>query len=190
MSNNKTPIIYDFDPRNLPAEYLHAIGLVTAACAQTESVLQDLIGALLEIDNAKTIALTTHMSFPLKNDILRTLAEIEAPDIKELDKLDELLDAVKQALDKRNTIVHNAFAIHPDTREVFSLRAKARGSLQYDLKKIPVQEIEHDAATIYQAGVDIMSFMISRGLSPQLRTTPLRGSVKRGVKARKERNDT
>ncbi len=129
------------------------------------------------------------MSIPLKDEIIRTLAELDAPNILELDKIDDLMDAVRDALNKRNVIVHNAFVIHPDTGEVLSHRLKARGSLQLELKPITTQQIREDAALIYEVGMDVMRFMISRGLSPTYRTTPLREPVNRSKKARAKRRD-
>lgn len=182
-------IVYDFDPRNAPPEFLRAIGLVAAASAQTEHILQDLIGALLNIDNVQSVALAAHMSFPLKESVIRTLAELEAPDIPEVDAIDELLDAVKAALDKRNIIVHNALAMHPTNGEVYSYREKARGSLQAELKIITVEEIEKDATAIYEVGMDIMRFMMSRGIGARTRTTPTREPIKRGKGAREARRN-
>lgn len=180
-------VIYDFDPRKLPPAYLQAIGLTIAAASQTESVLKDLIGALLEIDSVQTIALTIPMSFPVKNDIIRTLAELEAPSIKELDKIDDLLDAVNEAIAMRNIIAHRQFAIHPDNKEIYILREKAKGSLQYELKPITLEEIQRDAEKIYKAGMDIIEFMMRAGLKTPLRTKALRGPVNRGKKAREDR---
>ena len=181
------PIIYDFNPNNLPEEYLRAIGLITAASAQTEAILQEFMGALLKIDNIQNIALTTHMSIPLMIDIIKTLAEIEAPNINEIDKIDELIETAKEAIDKRNTVAHNALVTHPDTGEVLVHRLSARGSVKLELRAITVSEIEKDAAAIYEAGVAITDFMITRGLDPITRTKPLNPPVKRGKKARSER---
>lgn len=180
-------ILYDFDPRNLPPEYLQAIGLVVTASSQTESILQDFIGALLGIDNVQATALTAHMSFPLKDDVIRTIVELDAPHVSEVDVIDDLLDAVKIALDKRNLVVHNRLYRNPENNEIFSMRQTARGSFQATLKKISVEEIKQDAALIYQVGMDVMSFMLSRNLSPYMRTKPLRVPINRGKKARAQR---
>lgn len=180
-------IIYDFDPHNLPLEYLSAIGLVISSSAQTENTLQQFIGALLGIDNIQTVALTSQMSFPLKNDIIGALAELDAPSINELDKIDDLLEAVSKALDKRNIIAHNNFMRDPNTGQVYSHRLKAKGSIKLDLKPISVAEIQQIAEEIYKAGMDIMSFMISRGLESPVRTTPIREIINRGKSAREKR---
>jgi hypothetical protein len=183
-------IVYDLDPRNAPPEFLRAIGLVAAASAQTERILQDFIGALLRIDNVQSVALAAHMSFPLKETVIRTLSEMEAPSVNEIDAIDELLDSVKAALDKRNIIVHNSLAMHPTTGEVFSYRERARGSLQIELKRITVEEIESDAASIYEAGMDVMRFMISREIGPSDRAAAPRAAVKRGKSARVARRNS
>ncbi|NQZ14631.1 MAG: hypothetical protein HRT94_07400 [Alphaproteobacteria bacterium] len=187
MTTNQ--ITYDYDPRSIPSEYLEALGLIATAAAQTEDILQQFIGGLLGIDMIQSIALTTHLSFPLKDNIIRTLAEIDAPDIDELDKIDSLLDRAKNAIDKRNIALHNSLAINPLTNDVFSHRQTARGKLAVSLQKISAQEIKEDAVEIYQVGMEIYQFMISRGLQPKNRNKPLSPSVKRGPKARKERGN-
>jgi hypothetical protein len=189
MVNNEPSVIYDFNPNNLPAKYLRAVGLVAATAAQTEHILQEFIGALLGIDHIQNLALTTHMSYPLKDNIIRALAELDAPNLDELDKIDELLDEAESAINKRNIIVHNAFAIHPDTGEILSHRLKARGSLQLEFKPVSVEELEQDAATIYKVGLNIMDFMISRNLAPRVRIKALRQPVNRGKKARTKRRN-
>jgi hypothetical protein len=151
--------------------------------------LQDFIGALLKIGNFQTVAVGAHMSFPLKETIMRTLAELDAPYVNEVDAVDDLLDAVKVALDKRNVIVHNSLAMHPTNGEVYSYRERARGSLQVELKVIAVEEIEKDAAAIYEVGMDIMRFMMSRGLEPRQRAGPLRVPINRKKAARDARRN-
>ncbi len=182
-------VIYDFDPRNLPPEMLRAIGLVAAASSQTEHVVQSLIGGLLGIDNIETLALTTHMAAPLKDHVVRALAELSAPSPAQLDQIDDLMDAVNDAFDKRNLIVHNAIARHPVTGECFSYRQKARGSLQLSLIPVTAEEFARDAALIYEAGMDLMRFMISRGIGPRERIRPIRAALDRRKKAREKRRD-
>jgi hypothetical protein len=188
MTNrNSEAVLYDFDPHNLPPEMLRAIGLAVAAAAQTESVVQEFIGALLRIDNIQTRALTAQMSAVLKDHIARSLAELEAPDLVELDEIDELLDRVGRANELRNVIVHNAFMRDPSTGQVFSHRERARGSLQIKLAHLTVEDLERDAGEIYEAGMELMRFMISRGIGPSERNSPLRQAPDRRPKARAER---
>lgn len=182
-------VVYDFDPNNLPPDMLRAIGLVVAAAAQTEYVVQDFIGALLRIDNIQTRALTAQMSALLKDQVARSLAELEAPDIDELDAIDDLLDRVVRANELRNVIVHNAFMRDPTTGQVFSHRERARGSLQIQLAELSAQALERDATEIYEAGMELMRFMISRGIGPSERRPPLRQAPDRRPKARAARRE-
>jgi hypothetical protein len=182
-------VIYDFDPHNLPPELLRAIGLVTAAAAQTESIVQQFIGALLGIDEVEVIALTAHMSAPLKDHVARALIELNAVSADVVDLVDELLDDIEEAAEKRNVVVHNALARHPDTGEVFSVREKARGSLQVSLQPVSVKEVEKDAAAIYEVGMNLMRFMLAYGLKPADRTRPIRAPLDRRKKARQARKD-
>jgi hypothetical protein len=180
-------IIYDFDPRNLSREMLRAIGLLTAAAAQTENTIQGLIGGLVGVDDITTMALTAQMSALLKEHIARSLVELRAPTLAEVDYFDDLMDRANKAMEKRNTLVHNSLAQHPETGEIFSYREAARGSLQVKFTPITAAEIEKDAIEIYEAGMAVMRFMMSRGLLPPHRTEPLREAINRGKKARAER---
>lgn len=182
-------VVYDFNPYNLPPEYLQAVGLVVTASSQTESVMQYFIGALLGIDNVDTIAVAAHMSAPLKDQVIRTLIELKTQVSDNVDDVDDLLDAVKDALDKRNVIVHNALAVHPDTGAVYSSRIKARGSLQADLEPVSVEEIHQAALLIYDAGMNIANFMIHHGLDTRTRTKPLMVPLNRRKKARERRRE-
>ncbi len=182
-------VVYDFDPRNLPSGYLEAIGYVIAAGSQTDNIMQEFIGTLLKIDNIETIALTTHLSTPLKDNIIRALAELNAPFASEIDEIDDLLDSIRNAMEKRNAVAHNAFARHPDTGEVVSLRMKARGSLQIEFTPITIDELNKQAEAIYEAGLALFSFMINRGIGTDTRQPPLREQFNRKKNARQKRRD-
>ena len=182
-------VIYDFDPNNLPPEYLQAVGLVAMSSAQTENVMQDFIGVLLGIDAIETLALTTHMAGPLKDHIIRALTELNAVSIDIVDEIDDLMDAINEAMGKRNVIVHNPLMMHPKTGEVLSHRLRARGSLQLELRPISVEEIQQDASLIYEVGMNLTTFMMNHGLSPKWPAHPMRVTLNRSKKARAERRD-
>jgi len=69
------------------------------------------------------------------------------------------------------------------------MRMSARGSLQMTLQVISIEKMHEDAALIYEVGMRLMTFMISRGIGPSERTRPMMASVKRGQKARAERRN-
>ncbi|WP_397582754.1 hypothetical protein [Sphingorhabdus sp.] len=180
-------VVYDFNPNSLPDDYLKAIGLVITGGSQTDHIMRDFIGCLLGIDNAETIALGAHMSMPMKDDIIRAIVELNAPSASEVDVLDDILDTIKEAMALRNAIAHNAFAIHPTTKEIYSMREKARGSLQVDFTVIKVDEIFAVADSVYQAGMALQEFMISRQMGPIFRQKALHEPLNRKKKARADR---
>lgn len=182
-------IIYDFDPHNLPQEYLAAIGLVVACSSQTDHIMRDFIGSYLGIDLAETIALGAHISTPMKDDIIRTLIELNAPHAGDVDCLDDILDRIKAAAASRNAIAHNAFATHPETGQVFTMRERARGSLQVELKPIAASELSDIANEVYGAGLALQEFMTSRGINARDRDRPIHEPLNRGKKARLARRE-
>ncbi|HXQ11519.1 MAG TPA: hypothetical protein VN805_11045 [Caulobacteraceae bacterium] len=160
-------VVYDYDPRKIPPDYIAAIGLVTACSAQTEYVVEMLIGCLLGIDAEYQVAVTTHMTAPLRDGVVRAVAEIRIDDLDALDRLDVLLDQIQSAIDKRNAIVHRRWSRHPTTGEVFTVKTSARGSVRSDLAPMSVDQIKSDAAFIYDAGIELLQFMIAMGLEPR-----------------------
>ena len=182
-------IIYDFDPNHLPAEYLAAIGFVVASASQTDHVMRDFIGSYLGIDLAETIALGAHMSTPMKDDIIRALIELNAPNASEVDDLDDIMDRIRNATARRNAVAHNAFSRHPETGQIFTMRERARGSLQVEFTPIEVAEINEVAYEVYAAGMALQEYMMQRGIEPRRREKPIREPLNRGKKARQARRE-
>lgn len=182
-------IVYDFNPNNLPPDFLRAVGLVIACASQTEEIMRNFMGIVLGVDNIETEALGTHMSFPMKNDIIRSILELNAPSASFVDEVDDILDEIRDAMQMRNVVAHNEFAIHPGTNEIFSLRIKARGSLQSEFKRVTTEELLGTADHIYRAGMALQDFMLKNHLGPRFRERPLRDPLNRGRKARQARRE-
>lgn len=87
----------------------------------------------------------------------------------------------------RNEVAHNAFAIHPDSGEIYSLREKARGSLQAEIKPVKVEELLAVADQVYGAGMALQEYMIKSGVGPRMREKQLREPLNRRKKAREQR---
>jgi hypothetical protein len=189
MESTEPMVVYDFNPFNLPPDLLRAVGLITAAAAQNEHIVQQFVGALLGIDTLEMVAVTAHMSAPLKDDVARALIELNGGSAEIIDIVDDLLDDIEAAADKRNILVHNSFARHPETGEVLSFREKARGSLQVTLRPVSASEIEKDAAATYEVGMNLMRFMLAYGLKPVDRIRPVHAPLDRRKKARQARKD-
>jgi hypothetical protein len=178
-------IVYDYDPRDLPAEYLQAIGLVTAAAAQTEHIEQMFIAACLGIDGEYGAAVTTHMTAPLRDNVARAAAELRINDVDALDLLDNLLDEVQAAAGKRNDVVHHGWCRDPNSGAVFTQKNTARGSVRVDLIPMSIDQIKGDATFVYEAGMKLLNFMTRYKLWPDV--APLRPRGHKTKAARKAR---
>lgn len=179
--------VYEFNPNKLPDDYLRAIGLVISCASQTEEIMRSFLGALLGADIIETVALGTHMSLPMKDDIIRAVVELNAPSASAVDEVDDILDNIRAAMQLRNEVAHNAFAIHPDSGEIYSLREKARGSLQAEIKPVKVEELLAVADQVYGAGMALQEYMIKSGVGPRMREKQLREPLNRKKKAREQR---
>jgi hypothetical protein len=98
--------VLDFTPHLLPQELLAALGLMAAAAAQTEDIIEMAIAGILGIDGERGYAVTCHMSAPLRASVLKSAAEIRFDNPAVLDELDILLDRIKLAQGYRNDMLH------------------------------------------------------------------------------------
>lgn len=177
---------YDFSPQSLPPELLQNIGFVAMAAAQLDANLQDLIAGLLDADIIEAKALALHMAAPLKDQVIRSLIGLNAASAEAIDEADELMDRVKDALDRRNVIVHNSIVVHPDG-SFWSVREKSRGDVVAELQPILIQSIEEDAALIYRVSIEVIKFMQAYDISPRDRGHRNLVTINRGKKVRQER---
>jgi len=180
-------IEYDFDPHNLPQEYLVAIGLAVASSAQTEKIIEMAIAGCLGVDAEYGAAVTTHMTAPLRFGVLRSVAEIRIDDLDALDELDDLLAEAETAAAKRNAIAHHGWCRNPKTKEVFTVKEVARTSYSTDLIPMPIDRVKADAEFIYQIGMKLMVFMKVNGILPE--PTPERNRFHKTKPERKKRRD-
>ncbi|HMK41196.1 MAG TPA: hypothetical protein VK451_06515 [Methyloceanibacter sp.] len=178
---------YDFDPHHLPNDVLAAIGLAMASSAQTESVIDMAIAGCLGVEVDYGAAVTTHMPAPLRDSVLRAVAEIRIDDLDTLDELDRTLDHIRDEVQtRRNAIVHHTWCRDPITGEVFTVKQTARGSVDAELIPMPISKIESDAELIYEAGMKLMLFLKSHNLFPPFPAQP-RARTHKTRAARKRR---
>jgi hypothetical protein len=162
------PVIYDYDPRNLPQDALAAIGLSVSCAAQAEHFIEMAIGGCLGLDANYMTAVTTHMPMPLRFHVLKSAAEIRIDDLDDLDLLDIILDKIDKAMQKRNDVAHNTWCMHPTTHQIFTQKTTARGSIDIELIPMDIPAIKRDADTIYAASIELMSFLMAKNLLPAL----------------------
>lgn len=183
----KPTIVYDFDPRNLPDSMLIAIGLVAACSAQTENIVEQGIAGCVGTDFEYGYALTTHMSTPHRDHVLRSVAEIRIDDLDDLDTLDMLLDEIEKAFKKRNAYVHHSWCRNEETGQCFTVKTTARGRVEMDLVPMTVDQVKGDAAFIFQAGLNLLTFLSPRNLLPLFTPTPRPRGHKSKAARRKRR---
>lgn len=163
-----SPLDLDYDPRNIPPEYLQTIGLVAACSAQTESIIEMAIAGCLGIQSQYGMAVTTHMSAPLRDDVLRAVAELRIDDPDLLDELDAILDNIRVTMQKRHSTVHNQWGYSARENAVYTADIKARGSVKGDLIPMKLETIKADATAIYAAGIELMQFISALDLVPAI----------------------
>lgn len=180
----------DFDPFGLPSKVMRAVGLVAISAAQTEHIMEQGIGGCIGIDIEYTAAITTHMTSPLRDHVLRAAAEIRIDSLDDLDELDKLLDEIRNSLPRRNNYLHNSLCVDKDTGELFASKIEARGRVDVELVPVTVDDIENDATRIYKAGLNLYLFLNKRGLLPPFPAGPRpRGHKSRSAR-RKRREIT
>jgi hypothetical protein len=160
--------VYDYDPRNLPSDMLQAIGLIAACSAQNEYIIQQAIGGCLGVDIEYSDAVTTHMSSPHRDNVLRAVAEIKIDSLDDLDQLDALLDKINEGFSRRNGYVRHSWCRDQKTNDCFTTQVTARGRVEVALLPIAVEKILEDADFIYVAGLELHSFLSERGLLPPI----------------------
>jgi hypothetical protein len=183
------PVTYEYDPRKLPQEALAAMGLSVACAAQTEKVVEMAIGGCLGVNAIYSTAISTHMPMPLRFHVLKAAAEIKIEDLDDLDLLDEILDKIDKAMQKRNDVAHDTWCQILKTGQLFTHKTTARGSIAAELIPMDIPTIKKDSAAIYAAGMELMGFLISKNLLPPFPPDP----VPRGHKtkaARKKRRES
>ena len=115
-------------------------------------------------------AVTTHMPMPLCHQVLKASAEIRIDDLDILDELDKQLEAISAATDLRNNIAHNSWAKEIGTDRIGYVKITARPSVDSNFVPVSIEKIEADALTIYQTGMNFMTFITLIGLLPKLPT--------------------
>jgi len=174
-------------PRNLPHDLLAAIGLMTTSSAQTEHCVQAAIAGCLGVDFEYGKAVTTHMTAPLRDSVLRSVAEIKIFSLDTLDELDKILDWVNEGYGKRNSIVHHPWCRDPETGAVFTHKETARTRLESDLVPMTVDQVKRDALFVYEAGMALYMFLMRHKLLPSAPPDRPRGHKSKA--ARKKRRE-
>jgi hypothetical protein len=180
----------DFSPFNLPHKYLAAIGLMSATASSTDAIVEMAIAIFLGIDAEQGWAVTAHMSAPQRESVLKSAAEIYLDDPDHLDRLDNLLAAIKTASQARNEMVHGSWCVRPSDKAVMLAKQQARTHVVVQLRPVPIAEIEKKAVALYHSGMDLMDFLLDLGLEPKMPRPRTRGvNTPNACKVRRKKMD-
>lgn len=175
---DKTPNgneLLDFEPGNLPADHLTAIGLMSASASHTDSIIEMAIAGMLGLDGEQGWAVTAHMSAPLRESALKSAAEIALQDERALNELDDILKAIKAAATDRNDMVHGSWAYRKSDKTVLLVQQEARTHVSVTSRPVAVDEIKLKAMALYEAGINLIRFLIAVDKMPPLPKPRLRG---------------
>lgn len=178
---------YDFNPYKLPKDLLAAIGLAVTSCAQTDTIIQEAIAGCMGTSFDFGASVTTHMANPLRDQALRSVAELRIDDLDALDTLDGILDRVGTAWTKRNAIVHDSWCID-ESRNIFLIATRSRGSFQMELIPKTISEVEADALFIYSVGMELEAFLTLHKLHSMIQSEARPRAHKSKAERKKRRN--
>lgn len=116
--------LFDFDPHNLPREILQAIGLVIACSVQTESTVEEVIGALFGLTVVPARILTTNMNMQVRAGVLRSAGEARWGDADTYKQFERIVSRVEKAVGERNRLAHLTWQRDPVTGDVLTSKIK------------------------------------------------------------------
>jgi hypothetical protein len=179
-------IIYDFNPDSIPEEYLKAIGRIMLCAAQAEDSVRTAIGVFLKIDNIETLALTTQLSTPLKDKIIRAVAELNSASASMVDDLDDILDKINTGMEQRNAVAHRSLCKNPENNDILIWKERVSGSITLELKLITVEDLNGISDNLLAASHELTQFLARVG-GPKHRDGLLREPLSRTRAARAKR---
>jgi hypothetical protein len=145
---------------------------MTTSAAYTESCVDEAIAGCLGVDYEYGQAVTTHMTMPLRFSVLKSAAEIRIDDVDALDRLDDLVDRIERAFEKRNAIVHHVWCRDPKTGDAFMVKETARQRVEIEAIPMSADQVNRDALLIYDAGIELYEFLKAHNLLPPFPTAP------------------
>ena len=103
----------ELNPESQP-NLLEMVGVVASTWSIVEVVIQGAIWILARLPNADTgRAITTHMSHPMRLDILMSLAHLSDMPTEKIRALDALCNRLRRELaPRRNEVVHGLWGDH------------------------------------------------------------------------------
>jgi hypothetical protein len=126
----------------LPDAYLIAIGKVCVQWGDLEAVMELAIIKLAEMDiwDPRSKIMINHMAWPMRVDILTSLAHHLLPEYPRLKDYQTIAGHLKKAQEGRNRIIHSHWG--NDNGKIIASRASARGKLKLSMDEVTVKELD------------------------------------------------
>jgi hypothetical protein len=64
-------------------------------------------------------------------------------------------------------VIHRGWCQHPTNGKVYTVKASGRGRVETELVAMGLKEIRKDAQLVYEAGMDLQTFLMDRDLFPK-----------------------
>jgi len=150
-------------PINIPDEYLIRIGRITVAWGALETVVDLALAKLAGFAqyDPRSAIITAHMTWPLKMDILESLAHALATKYPELRRLPKAKPFLAAAQSGRNRASHGHW-VYTDGK-VRKLRYTARGQLKASADFISEGEFDEIVLAITNAGRAVLDVVFDCG---------------------------
>ena len=146
----------------MPDEFLCAIGKVTCVWGSLEFAVDLCVGKLAGFadgDQRKAV-MVAHMTWPLKMDILETLANELKDQYPHLAEFSACKSLLKKAQDGRNRVAHGMWAY--EDGQARKLRATARGKLKFSIDPITVADLDGIVRDIHIAQTAILGLVLNK----------------------------
>lgn len=112
-------------------------------------------------DSRKAGAVTTHLSLPLRLDILLALARERIDDEQKIKELKKLCEKIrKEVAPKRNDVIHGIWVGGDEAEKSWLITFKARGELKGKEKDLTVEEINKISREIMNVFEEFYDFFI------------------------------
>ena len=144
---------------------------MSIAYSQLDYALHAAITSLAGLTEETGLAVTTHIAFPVKMGILRSLIDLKLEDGEVRTELLALVDRAADGNARRNGIIHDSWAVRNDGAE-FRVATKARGKLSMTSTEATAAAVLADATFIRSTSLDLIDFLRDSGLARRAAQTP------------------
>jgi len=141
-------------------EHLRALGKITTNFAMLEEVVSVCIWGLIGEEQRLGRVITTELSFSRKVDLLSSLYRYRINSAEKLSELNELLNQLALAEEKRNSITHSHWGAGSTKQTITRIKATAKrgAGLKFQFEKMNVDDLNEIADFIAKLAYTVLKF--------------------------------